>query len=103
MSIRVLVEYMNLVIECEEKKRIKVKIIEEPAQNQYAASQFDALYGERVRSVIDNPDEKEGLKPKYKSANFSGPSQLEQLNGLCFDYLKNKLGHSKFNVYFLNS
>ena len=69
-----------------------MKIIEEPAQNQFSASQFEALYGEqqRRRSANDFTDES-GLKASHKPAPFSGPRQLEELNGLCLDYSSNEL------------
>lgn len=76
-----------------EKKLLSIKIIESPAQNQFAANQFDLLYGRSQDSFADNS----GLKPKFRPAEFAGPYILEQFNGLCFDYL-----NQEYIVMFFN-
>ncbi|RNA13379.1 N-acetylglucosamine-1-phosphotransferase subunit gamma precursor [Brachionus plicatilis] len=58
-----------------------VKIIEEPIQ--YLNSLYTANHNQ------PKSDDEIDLKPKFKPAEFSGPSFLAELKGQCFDYLSN--------------
>lgn len=71
---------------------VSVKIIEEPVQflgninlNSFGNSGLNSQNQNNQRG-----SSKDDLKLKYKASNFSGPIQLEELNGKCFNYLYDK-------------
>ena len=72
------------------RKLIPIKIIEEPAL--YLANldlqnfAQTGAYAGRGRVDLKSFE----LKSKFKPANFSGPPQLEELNGKCFEFLNLK-------------
>ena len=91
------------LLDCEnvnkEKKLVLVKIIEEPI-NYETQLQFGSLLDSNRRSNVQQED-KDKLNPKFNSANFSGPEQLRDLTGECFEYFKKKY-FFKFFVKFIN-
>jgi hypothetical protein len=70
-------------------KLVSVRVVEEPAQNalQNMAANYYASRG-YINSRFN--EEQAGLRAKYRPAKFSGPSQLEQLNGKCFEHISKK-------------
>ncbi len=75
---------------CETEKAAKtllpIKIIEEPSIFLANAN----LQNFADPSTRGYQDQMSQLKPKHAPANFSGPQQLEELKGKCFDFTKQK-------------
>ena len=66
-----------------------MRIIEEPVHNslQNIANNY---YSAQRGKVSNHVNEQVRLRAKYRAANFSGPGQLEQLNGKCFEHVSLK-------------
>ena len=73
----------------ESKNLLTIKIIEEPNIIQSIQNKGQSYSGNR-RTINEFTDESKGLKPKFKPAKFSGPPQLEELDGECFEHINNK-------------
>ena len=73
----------------ESKNLLTIKIIEEP-NNYQSIQNMGQLYSGNRRTINEFADERKGLKPKFKPANFSGPPQLQELDGQCFEHINNK-------------
>ena len=84
----------------EQRHLVPVKIIEEPALflANLNLQNFENL-GARSHGInnIVRIDKSNELESKFKPANFSGPPQLEELNGKCFEYIHQKLVGFFFN------
>ena len=73
----------------ESKNLLSIKIIEEP-NNYQSIQNMGQLYSGNRRTINEFTHEGKGLKPKFKPANFSGPPQMQELDGQCFEHINNK-------------
>ena len=72
---------------CDEEL-VNIKIIEEPVITSLGGGNANNVLNVYNRHLQD--DDALSTKATHYSANFSGPSHLNQLDGKCFNYLSSK-------------